>query len=75
MDLPRLGGHPRAYLDSRVRNGISVFHRLPEREVSAAMERLRGHLDEGSWDRCYGGLLAMAALDVGLRLVLAARHD
>ena len=35
---------PRAYLDPGVRDGISVFHRLPPEVVSSAMERLRKDL-------------------------------
>jgi SAM-dependent methyltransferase len=62
---------PRAYLDPGVRNGISVFHALPEAEVEAAMERLRDDLDSGRWDERYGHLRELSELDVGLRLVAA----
>ncbi len=62
---------PRDYLDGRVRAGISVFHRLPEAEVAAAMERLSRDLDDGSWEARHGDLLELDELDVGLRLVVA----
>jgi SAM-dependent methyltransferase len=62
---------PRAYLDQRVREGISVFHRLAEAEVSSAMEQLRRDLDDGSWEERYGWLRGERELDVGLRLVVA----
>lgn len=62
---------PHAYLDEEIRNSTSVFHRLPEGEVSSAMERLRRDLDDGAWGERYGDLLELSELDVGLRLVVA----
>jgi SAM-dependent methyltransferase len=62
---------PRAYLDEEIRSSTSVFHRLPEGEVSSAMERLRRDLDGGVWREKYGDLLGVSELDVGLRLVVA----
>jgi SAM-dependent methyltransferase len=62
---------PRAYLDQRVRDGISVFHRLPSKEVSSAMERLRQDLDDGTWEERRARTLEAPELDVGLRLVVA----
>ncbi len=66
---------PRDYLDRRVRGGISVFHRLPQAEVAAAMERLSRDLDDGSWEARYGDLLELDELDVGLRLVVVELQD
>jgi SAM-dependent methyltransferase len=63
---------PRAYLERRIREGISVFHRLPEDEVATAMERLRRDLEDGGWDERNSNLLAAKELDVGLRLVIAS---
>lgn len=62
---------PRAYLDQRVRDGISVFHRLPEPEVSAAIARLGRDVDDGTWGERHRDLREMSELDVGLRLVVA----
>jgi SAM-dependent methyltransferase len=62
---------PRAYLDRSVREGISVFHRLPPAEVSAAIEGLRGDLDADRWEERCGPLRERPALDVGLRLIVA----
>jgi SAM-dependent methyltransferase len=61
---------PRAYLDRRIRDGISVFHRLPAAEVGAAMDELRRDLEGGRWEERNPGLLEERELDVGLRLVV-----
>lgn len=62
---------PRAYLDSEVRDGISVFHHLPEAEVADAIKRLRRDLDEGRWEKRHRQLCEESELDVGLRLVVS----
>jgi SAM-dependent methyltransferase len=62
---------PHAYLDKRIRDGISVFHALASAEVSAAIERLRRDLEGGDWGRRHSDLCAQTELDVGLRLVIA----
>lgn len=64
---------PHAYLDQSVRNGISVFHRLPQSDVSRGMERLCRDLDEGAWEERYRDLCDAPELDVGLRLVTSER--
>ncbi|HEX2070306.1 MAG TPA: class I SAM-dependent methyltransferase [Thermoleophilaceae bacterium] len=62
---------PHAYLDERVRAGISIFHQLPEATVAAALDRLRRDLEDGTWDARYAELRERDELDVGLRLVVA----
>jgi SAM-dependent methyltransferase len=62
---------PEAYLDERVRAGISVFHRLDPREVEDGMERLRADLKSGEWHRRNGDLLDLDEYDFGYRLVVA----
>jgi len=62
---------PHAYLDQRVRDGISVFHRLPDSEVAKAMAQLRRDLDDGAWEERNGGIRDATELDVGLRLATA----
>lgn len=62
---------PHAYLDEAVRNGISVFHRLPRAEIATATERLEQDIDDGSWEERYRGLWEKPELDVGLRLAVA----
>jgi SAM-dependent methyltransferase len=62
---------PRAYLDQRVRDGISVFRLLPPEEVHDAIERLRADLESGEWARRNADILERDALDLGYRLVIA----
>jgi SAM-dependent methyltransferase len=62
---------PEAYLDERVRAGISVFSRLPPEEVDEGLTRLRADLDSGEWHRRNAGLLDLEELDLGYRLVAA----
>ena len=62
---------PRAYLDSRVRDGISVFRLLPPEDVHTAIERLRSDLDSGEWARRNADILERESLDLGYRLVIA----
>jgi hypothetical protein len=61
---------PRAYLDPRVRSGISVFRLLEPEEVADAMARLEADLDSGEWERRNGALLELDELDLGYRLVV-----
>ncbi len=58
---------PEMYLDAAVRQASSSFWALGD--VSAALDRLRSDLDDGSWDRRYGALRHLDALDCGYRLV------
>lgn len=60
---------PAAYLDPRVRSGISTFSKIPH--IDDGLRRLRQDLDSGAWRRRYGSLLAEAQLDLGYRLVVA----
>ena len=62
---------PRAYLDPRVRDGISVFRLLPPEEVDTAVDRLRADLESGEWARRNADLLERESLDLGYRLVIA----
>jgi SAM-dependent methyltransferase len=60
---------PSAYLDPKVRMGISSFYRIGE--VETRIEKLRRDLASGVWERKHRHLLAVDALDVGYRLVIA----
>jgi SAM-dependent methyltransferase len=62
---------PEAYLDARVRAGISVFRLLPEDEVEAAVRALRADLESGAWARRNADILEREELDLGFRVVVA----
>jgi len=61
---------PEAYLDPRVRSGISSFWKIPN--VDAAMARLAHDLETGEWHRRYAHLLELDEFDAGYRLVVAS---
>jgi SAM-dependent methyltransferase len=62
---------PEAYLDPRVRAGISVFARLTPEEVEEGLRRLRADLESGEWRRRNASLLELEELDLGYRLLVA----
>jgi SAM-dependent methyltransferase len=62
---------PEAYLDPRVRSGISYFSILDEDLVTAGLNRLSEDLASGEWDRRFGLLRQLAELDTGQRLIVA----
>ena len=62
---------PQAYLDARVRAGISVFGLLDAAEVERAVACLAADLDSGAWQRRNAELLDLDELDLGYRLVVA----
>ena len=61
---------PRAYLDPRIRQGMSSFWKLEGAE--AALERLAEDLESGAWEAKYGDLMGLDQLDTGYRLVVSA---
>jgi SAM-dependent methyltransferase len=60
---------PAAYLDARIRSGISSFWAIVNAE--AGLQNLRRDLETGAWERRYAGLLTLDAYDAGYRLVVA----
>ena len=61
---------PAAYLDPRIRRGMSSFWALTA--VDDGLERLARDLDSGEWEGRYGALRGLEEIDVGYRLVVAA---
>jgi len=61
---------PSAYLDPRIRSGISSFWKI--RDAEAGLSRLAHDLETGEWRRRYCGLLALEEYDAGYRLVISA---
>jgi hypothetical protein len=62
---------PEAYLDPRVRAGISVFAKLPARHVERGIARLRAELASGAWHERHADLRERAELDLGYVVVVA----
>lgn len=62
---------PHAYLDVRVRAGISIFALLDSQQVDRAVAALRADLESGAWQRRHGDLVEREELDLGYRLVVA----
>jgi len=64
---------PRAYLDAGVRGAISTFAKMPRGDVEAGLERLRHDLEDGTWARHHGDLMNRSEIDLGYRIVIAAK--
>lgn len=62
---------PEAYLDPRVRSGISYFSIVDEGLVAAGLKHLTEDLASGEWDRRFGLLRQLDELDTGQRLIVA----
>jgi hypothetical protein len=62
---------PEAYLDERVRRGVSVWAKLGPDVERRAVRRLRDDLDSGRWAERNGDLVDLDAAEVGLRLLIA----
>ena len=61
---------PTAYLDPRIRSGISSFWAIGE-SAEAGLTQLARDLRTGAWEQRYAGLLAEDEYDAGYRLVVA----
>ncbi len=70
-----LWDRPEAHLDPNVRRSSSIWHQLSDDVTARGLERLRGDLESGEWDRRHGELRTTRELDVGLRLVTAELAD
>lgn len=62
---------PHAYLDAGARGAISSFSMIGD--VEPGLARLRGDLEDGTWERRHGHLLRQTQADLGYRLVVAHR--
>ncbi len=62
---------PEAYLDPRVRAGMSAFTLLTPAEIEPGLRRLAADLRSGAWDARHGHLRTQAQLDCGHRLIIA----
>jgi len=62
---------PDAYLDRSVRDAISMFARIPDRDVQPGLRRLDQDLASGRWRDRHADLLDLAEYDAGYRLIVA----
>jgi SAM-dependent methyltransferase len=62
---------PEAYLDERVRRGISVWTTLGPQVEQRAVRSLREDLDSGRWAELNHDLLGLDEAELGLRLLIA----
>jgi SAM-dependent methyltransferase len=63
---------PWAYLDPKVRRGMSSFTiEGHDDEIFRGMQRLREDLDSGDWRARWGSLMELDSLDLGYRLAIA----
>jgi SAM-dependent methyltransferase len=61
---------PEAYLDDRVRSGVSVWARVGPEAEQRAVRSLRADLDSGRWAERNRDLVALDEADLGLRLLI-----
>ena len=62
---------PHAYLDPRVRAGISGIARLPSAAVDRGMAQLEADLASGAWHDAHRDLLTTEEIDAGYRIVVS----
>ena len=62
---------PEAYLDERVRRGISLWAIVGPEVEQRAVRRLRDDLASGRWAERNRDLAALEAAELGLRLLVA----
>jgi SAM-dependent methyltransferase len=61
---------PHAYLEPRVRAGISCFNQIAPTAVERGIARLQADLESGTWQTRCGALCEREELDLGYRLIL-----
>ena len=62
---------PDAYLDPRVRSGISIYAVTPPDELDEGLRRLDADIRSGDWENRHRDLLQLDELDLGYRLIVA----
>jgi hypothetical protein len=63
-------GRPEAFSDARVRRSQSAWGFVDGDEEHRSVEQLRAALEDGSWDRRFGGLPSASEYSGSLRLVV-----
>lgn len=62
---------PGAYLDPKIRSGISTYALLPPNQYAAGLDRLAKDIQSGRWEEEHRNLLTANELDVGYRIITA----
>ncbi len=62
---------PAAYLDPRIRSGISTYASLTPDERDEGLRRLAADLQSGAWEHQHRDVLKLDELDLGYRLIVA----
>jgi SAM-dependent methyltransferase len=62
---------PEAYLDPRIRAGMSMFTETTDPSLDGQLSVLRAELHSGEWHRRNAALLNQTEIDLGYRLVIA----
>jgi len=70
-NLGSFWAHPERVLDPAARAATSGFARMPAAVVDRVVEGVARDLASGAWDERHGHLRALAACDVGMRLIVA----
>lgn len=63
---------PEAYLDARIRSGISSFWAIGD--VGPGLKKLEHDISTGEWERRYADLLTRDVYDAGYRIVVASNQ-
>lgn len=66
---------PELYFDDNIRQGISSFAKISDRELDRNLSSLRQDLEMGVWDRKYGHLRQKEQYDVGYRFLFTLRRS
>ncbi len=62
---------PEAYLDPRIRSGISTYASIPQDELDHGLCRLAADIQNGTWEERHRELLDADEIDLGYRLIVA----
>ena len=61
---------PEAYLDPRIRSGISTYSLMSPEDLNNGLRRLAGDLRSGAWEERHRDLLDLDECDLGYRLII-----
>lgn len=62
---------PKAYLDPRIRSGISTYAEMPSNECDDGLDRLSADIRSGAWEEKHHELLELDEFDLGYRIIVS----